>query len=89
MILRAIRESQGSALAVSDHSILSMMKTVGSSEGMFICPEGAATAVALTKFMAEGAIASNERVLLLNTGSGLKYLDLLGDIQSNLKGDSG
>ena len=88
LILRAIRESQGSALAVSDHSILSMMKTVASSEGMFICPEGAATAVALAEFMAEGSIDSNERVLLLNTGSGLKYLDLLGDIQSNLKGDS-
>ena len=89
LILGAIRESEGSALSVSDESILSMMKTVASTEGMFICPEGAATAVALTELMAEGSIVSDERVLLLNTGSGLKYLDLLGDIKTHLTGNAG
>ena len=89
LILGAIRESQGAALAVSDQDILSMMKTVASAEGMFICPEGAATAVALTQLMSRGSIGSNERVLLLNTGSGLKYLDLLRDTQLNLTGNTG
>ena len=89
LILGAIRESQGAALAVSDQDILSMMKTVASSEGMFICPEGAATAVALPQLINRGFIGSDERVLLLNTGSGLKYLDLLGDTQLNLTGNTG
>ena len=89
LILGAIRESEGSALSVSDESILSMMKTVASTEGIFICPERAASAVALTELMAEVSIVSDERVLLLNTGSGLKYLDLLGDIKTHLTGNAG
>jgi threonine synthase len=44
---------------------------------MFVCPEGAATAVALDKLLIDGLVKDNEKVLLLNTGSGLKYLDVL------------
>ena len=54
-----------------------MMEVVASLEGLFICPEGAATAVALEKLVAEGTVSKSERSLLLNTGSGLKYLDVI------------
>ena len=53
------------------------MSLVASSEGMFICPEGAATAVALKKLLDAGALSPDDNTLLLNTGSGLKYLDVM------------
>ena len=77
LILGALRESGGGALTVTDDEIIHYMKLVASLEGMFICPEGAATAVALNKLLADGTLSPNEKILLLNTGSGLKYLDLL------------
>ena len=77
MILRALRESGGGALTVTDDEILHYMKVVASLEGMFICPEGAATAAALNKLLADGTLSPDERILLLNTGSGLKNLELV------------
>ena len=77
LILGALRESGGGALTVSDDEILSCMREVASLEGMFICPEGAATVAALGKLLLSGDLSPNETVLLLNTGSGLKYLELL------------
>ncbi|MCH8109468.1 MAG: threonine synthase, partial [Chloroflexi bacterium] len=77
LILGALRESGGGALTVTDEEIIHYMKLVASLEGMFICPEGAATAAALNKLLADGTLSPNEKILLLNTGSGLKYLDLL------------
>ena len=77
LILRALRESGGGAVVVSDEDIVACMKSVASTEGMFICPEGAATVAALPKLLEAGAISPDETVLLLNTGSGLKYLDLV------------
>jgi threonine synthase len=53
------------------------MSLVASLEGMFICPEGAATAVALNKLLVAGDLSPDENILLLNTGSGLKYLDVM------------
>jgi|TARA_B110000263_G_scaffold247936_1_gene261770 threonine synthase len=75
LILAALRDSGGGAITVSDDEILEMTKIVASSEGIFVCPEGAATAVAFKKFLNIGEISSDEQVLLLNTGSGLKYLE--------------
>ena len=72
-----MRESSGGAITVSDDEITDMMAVVASKEGVFVCPEGAATAVALGKFIQNGNISPSEQVLLLNTGSGLKYLDLI------------
>ena len=46
-------------------------------EGMFICPEGAAIVAALRKLLADGTLSPDESILLLNTGSGLKYLDMI------------
>ena len=77
LILRALRESGGGAITVSDDEIIDMIGVVASKEGMFVCPEGAATAVGLRKFIHNGNISTTEQVLLLNTGSGLKYLDLI------------
>ncbi len=77
LILGALRDSGGGALTVTDDEIIHYMKLVASLEGMFICPEGAATAAALNKLLADGTLSPNENILLLNTGSGLKYLDLL------------
>ena len=77
MILRSLRESGGGALTVSDHEILHYMGLVASLEGMFICPEGAATAAALNKLLADGSVLPDERVLLMNTGNGLKNLELV------------
>ena len=77
LILQALRDSKGGALTVSDNEIVEMMSTVASLEGMFVCPEGAATAVALHKLLNDGQVGDHEKILLLNTGSGLKYLDVL------------
>ena len=62
---------------MTDEEMLTYMRKVASLEGMFICPEGAATAAALDKLLVSGTLSPDETILLLNTGSGLKYLDLL------------
>ncbi len=77
LILDAVRESGGGALSVSDAELLERMGVVARSEGMFICPEGAATVAALEKLLAAGQLDGDARILLLNTGSGLKYLELV------------
>lgn len=77
LILNVLRESNGGAVTVSDDDIMDWMRRVASLEGIFVCPEGAATAAALAKLVADGAIAPDEQALLLNTGSGLKYLETL------------
>lgn len=77
LILDALRESGGGAITVNDDEIMTYMRKVASLEGMFICPEGAAITAALEKFLADGTLTADESVLLLNTGSGLKYLELL------------
>ena len=77
LVLRVLRESGGGAVTVSDEEILDWTREITSLAGVFVCPEGAATAAALSRLLADGAISPDETTLLLNTGSGLKYLDLL------------
>jgi len=77
LILKAIRESGGNVETVDDSEIRRWMKIVGKLEGIFVCPEGAATVAALTKLVERDLLAPNENILLLNTGSGLKNLELL------------
>ena len=77
LILGAIRESGGGVLTVTDDEMKYYMSLVATLEGMFICPEGAATAVALNKLLVAGDLSPDENILLLNTGSGLKYLDVM------------
>lgn len=73
LILRAIRESGGTALAVSDSEITEAVREMGRQEGLFVAPEAAATLVALKRLLASEVIHREERVVLMVTGSGLKY----------------
>ena len=77
LILQAIRETGGGALAVSDEEMVEAMYRLAAMEGIIACPEGAATLVGLERLLADGSIGADEEVVLLNTGSGYKYLDLL------------
>lgn len=73
LILTALRESHGTAVAVSEEELLDGMADLTAAAGCFACPEGGATLAALRRLRASGAVASRERVVLYNTGSGLKY----------------
>ena len=75
IILSNIRESEGTAVAVSDSAILESQKTLAILEGIFAAPEGAATLAALKVLVAQKWIKPDELVVIFNTGSGLKYLD--------------
>ncbi len=74
--MNAARDSGGKCFAVSDEEIMEGVSDISKHEGMFVCPEGAATYAALKKMLAEGSVDRDERVVLFNTGSGLKYTDL-------------
>ena len=73
LILQAIRDSQGAALAVSDEAILSAQATFAKNQGILLCPEGAATAAGLQEAAARGLLAGCRSVLLFNCATGLKY----------------
>lgn len=77
LILRAIRESRGTAIAVSDDEIRAAMNEWARLEGMFVSPESAATYAAFKRLVSSGFLRSNESVVLFDTGSGLKYPDLI------------
>jgi len=76
LILRALRESHGTAVAVSDQEIMEAAMLIGRTQGIFACPEGAATLVAFQRLRGQGWIGDQETVVLFNTGSGLKYAHL-------------
>jgi threonine synthase len=75
LILDAIRESGGTAIAVTDNELIEGARELARSEGIFASPEGGACVPALRNLLARGDIKPEEKVLLLNTGSGIKYLD--------------
>ncbi|MEO5886636.1 MAG: threonine synthase [Anaerolineales bacterium] len=75
LILQNIYESQGTAIAVSDESILDSQRQLATMEGIFAAPEGAATLAALKELIKQGWVDPEERIVLFNTGSGLKYID--------------
>lgn len=77
LILKAIRDSGGTALAVSDAQMVRDMMTIGSLEGVSAAPEGGAALSAIRILAASGRIKPHETVVLFNTGGALKYLDLL------------
>jgi threonine synthase len=79
LILQAIRESRGTALSVSDDEMLAEIPRVAKAEGIFFCPEGAACVAALRRLVTQEWIKPSEEVLILNTASGLKYLDVIKD----------
>lgn len=73
LILRAVRESHGFAIAVDDASILAARDEVARREGLLMCPEGAATYAAYRRAIADGRVRSSDNVVLFNCASGLKY----------------
>ncbi|PYQ82025.1 MAG: threonine synthase [Acidobacteria bacterium] len=77
LILRAVRESCGTAIAVSDRSMIDGMLAIGKCQGISAAPEGGAAWVAIQRLTAEGSIKPHESVVLFNTGGALKYLDVI------------
>ena len=73
LILKAVRESGGFAIAVSDEEIHSMVEGIGQEDGLLMCPEGAATASACKTALDRGLIGVDDTVVLFNTATGLKY----------------
>ncbi|WP_433463577.1 threonine synthase [Spirillospora sp. CA-128828] len=78
LILEALAETSGTAIAVSDAELLAELRQVAALEGAFVCPEGAAAFAAARRLRADGWIGADERVVVLNTGAGLKYPETVG-----------
>jgi threonine synthase len=78
LVLRAIRESDGAAVAVPDAAMVDGMRAIGAAEGISAAPEGGAALAAIRALQRQGRIARTDRVVLFNTGGALKYLDVLG-----------
>jgi threonine synthase len=76
IILDIVRQSGGTALAVSDDEIMDGVKEMASSEGIFAAPEGGAALAAYRQLLKSGFLTNSDRVVLFNTGSGYKYLDV-------------
>ena len=74
LMLQVLRESQGTVVSVSEEAMLEGLRELGRHEGMFVAPEGAATWMAARQLLQTGWLRPDERILLLNTGSGQKYL---------------
>lgn len=75
IMLDILRKSSGTAVSVTDEELLAAVKTIGSAEGIFAAPEGAALLPALQQLLARGEIDRTERIVLFNTGTGVKYLE--------------
>jgi threonine synthase len=77
IVLRALRESGGTAVAVTDDDIAAHMRSAGNDEGMLVCPEGAAALAAAANLRRAGWIGASDEVVVFNTGTGLKYAESL------------
>ena len=75
LMLRILRESGGGAVSVEDEAMIRLTREIGSAEGLFVAPEGAAGFAALQSLCSAEKIAPNDRVVIFNTGSGIKYLE--------------
>jgi threonine synthase len=81
LILQVLRESRGFAMAVSDEDIYAALQEVSRDEGVFMCPEGAAGWEAVKRLRKRGWIGDRETVVLLNTGAGVKYIDIISQFE--------
>jgi threonine synthase len=77
LILSAIRESGGTAIAVADEDILAAQRQCAADDGVLMCPEGAATLAAVAQLRANGWLGGQEEVVVLNTGAAAKYADVM------------
>ena len=75
LILDALRTSGGAAVSVTDEELIAATREIGAAEGVFCAPEGAACLPALRKLMDTGEVNRGDRVVLFNTGSGVKYME--------------
>jgi threonine synthase len=82
LILQAVYQSNGAAIAVSDESILETIRRVAAIEGLLLCPEGAAAIAALTSLRERGVVGESTSTLVYNTGSSLKYAEVLQMVAS-------
>ena len=73
LILRAVRESNGFAIAVSDEDLMEARDRIGRQDGLLLCPEGAATFAAYEQALEQGLVSKQDKVVLFNTATGLKY----------------
>jgi threonine synthase len=78
LVLRAVRESGGTAIAVSDADMVRDMRALGAKEGISAAPEGGAALHALRVLLKDGRVKSTDTIVVFNTGGALKYLDVLG-----------
>jgi threonine synthase len=76
LVLRIVRETHGAAFAVSNGEALAVVREVMEADGLFICPEAATAAVAVRRLVQQGVVDGTQRVVVINTGSGLKYAPL-------------
>jgi threonine synthase len=79
IILDIVRKSGGTAVAVSDDAIMAAVKGMASDDGIFPAPEGGAALAAYEKLLASGFLTEHDKVVLFNTGSGYKYLDVFAE----------
>lgn len=77
LILDIVRRSGGTAIAVSDEDMLTSLLEWARDEGIFLCPEGAAATAAYDKLIASGFLKPQDEVVIFNTGTGLKYIDVI------------
>jgi threonine synthase len=80
IMLEILRESGGVALSLTDEQILMSLKDWGKNEGIFLSPEGAAATAAYDHLLATGFLTPKDRVVLFNTGGGLKYTDVTAQV---------
>ena len=78
IMLDILRKSDGGAVAVTDEEMIADTRVIGAAEGLFCAPEGAACFSALKKLLDAGQVSSSNRIVLFNTGTGLKYLEAYG-----------
>jgi threonine synthase len=79
IMLEILRESNGVAVALSDEEILRSLRDWAENEGVFLCPEGAAATAGYEHLLKTGFLKAEDRVVLFNTGAGLKYTDVVGE----------
>ncbi len=84
LVLQAVRESGGAAVAVSDIDIMRASEQLASHEGLFVAPEGGACIAALQKLRRAGFLGKSERILIYNTGSGYKYIEAWADYYNSV-----
>ena len=89
LILDFVRRSGGTAIAISDEDMLASLLEWSRDEGIFLCPEGAAATAAYDKLLASGFLKPGDEVVIFNTGTGLKYIDVISQAMGIMRSTNG